>query len=295
MRWPVMLYLLILGITGLRTGEADEPGYRSAAAGTMATCATPPQHPPAPYPAPAPIKPEKDSIANRIDHLRKAARHLRAAGWNSLADHILESSQFPTAGESPQILLHVKVLELDQRTLHDLGWDSSKTPLLRERQTLSRLLAALRADGLVRVLAEPTLVTIAGRSAYFHSGGDVPIWEISEDGKLVQRYKHYGTYANFLPRLADELQLLLDVRLEVSKLDRSRTVIVGGKENPLICRKTMKAPLEMKFGETFAMSCPSLADTDKVTDSASVVVVVLVTPEAVTPMAAMQPSDCRQH
>jgi len=209
---------------------------------------------------------DKNSGADRIDHLRKAAEHLQAAGLNSLADHIRGLSHTASAGGpskdrrfmtlASQVLLHIKLLELDREKIRRLGLDFSPAQPLAGLPVWNDLVEALSQDRLARVLAEPTLVTVIGRPAHFCSGGEVPIWDIGPDGKPVQRPERYGTSVDFIPRLTDKRDLRLELRLEHSELDRTKTVLVAGKENPVIHKRVMGTALQMKFGETFALSWP---------------------------------------
>ncbi|OHB80824.1 MAG: hypothetical protein A2W31_19000 [Planctomycetes bacterium RBG_16_64_10] len=132
-------------------------------------------------------------------------------------------------------------------------------------------------------------MTVIGRRARLQSGGEVLLWNIGPDGKLVQRPEHYGTHVDVVPRLTDKHDLRLELRFEYSEVDRTRTVLVAGKENPAIRKRVVVTALDMKFGETFALSGPSQAAGGGETGSASMV--LLVTAEAVEPTAAAQPSD----
>ena len=154
-----------------------------------------------------------------------------------------------------QVLLHIKLLELNQKDLRRFGLDFSQTQLLQGLPGLNGSVETLREEGLVRVLAEPTLVTVMERPARFRSGGEVKLWDIGPDGKPVQRAEHLGTCVDFVPHLIDKRDLRIELRVEVSELDRTKTVFVAGKENPAIRKRVVDTALEVKLGETSALTC----------------------------------------
>ena len=190
-----------------------------------------------------------------------------------------------------QVLLHIKLLELNQKDLRRFGSGFSQTQLLQGLPVLDGSVEALRQEGLVRVLAEPTLVTVMERPARFRSGGEVKLWDIGPDGKPVQRAEHLGTCVDFVPHLIDKHDLRIELRVEVSELDRTKTVFVAGKENPAIRKRVADTTLEVKLGETSALTCPVRTVGGGKIDPTSTDIVLLVTVEAVEPMAAVPPSD----
>ncbi|MHB0956166.1 MAG: hypothetical protein ACYC6N_30045 [Pirellulaceae bacterium] len=178
-----------------------------------------------------------------------------------------------------QVLLHIKLLELNQENLRRLGLDFSQTQLLQGLPGLNHSVEVLRKEGQVRVLAEPTLVTVMERRARFRSGGEVKLWEIGPDGKPEQRAEHLGTCVDFVPRLIDERELRIELRVEVSEVDCTKTVVVAGKENPAIHKRVVDTALRVKLGEISALSCPVHTVGGAEIDSASTVIVMLVTVE----------------
>ena len=252
--------------------------------------------PPAMPPRPVAVLPrEKDLATNRDDHLRRAAEHLAAAGEDALAQHVRGlcfDTRPASAGPSPkQVLLHIKILEVDREVCRRHGWDIEKVPVLTESQASRGLFSAFEPGKVRRVLAEPTLVTTVGRPATFHSGGEALIWKHGSDGRLVQCLEPYGILGHFVVKQEDHGQLGIDLALECSEVDTTRTVPLGEKENPLIRRRTIKTPLTLEPGESrIAVSFPLLDHaTDNVaTDAASPALLLLLTVELVAPGPAMQ-------
>ena len=312
MRWIAVLFLAVFGFAELMAAEAKEPSCLPAnIVPKIARDAMWPQTPP--HPLPTVTASYEISNANRTGHLRKAAEHLRAAGLNSLADHIRGLSYDPGDGKLPenpgsakapaQVMFHIKILELEKEKLRQLDFNFSNSELhdgkrppihvgilaaLRE----DGVVQALRQDGLARVIAEPKLVTAIGRPAQFRSGGEIMLWVPGPDGKLVQRPRHCGTSVKLNPRLSDKNDLRLEIRLEHSQVDRTKSVLVAGKKIPGIRVRQIQTGLEMKWGQTVFLSdleqeSPALAGKPTGSTSTAIVsTVILVKAEAIEPMVA---------
>jgi hypothetical protein len=295
MRWPVVVLLLLFGIGGLVADEADETVGPAAPA--VSGHALPQQ--PAPHPIPAATVSRNDGAADRIDHLHKAAEHLEAAGMKSLADHVRglavargdrkSSQEGESATPEQQVLLRFALLEIDEARLRQAGFDfSPNQPVIRVPDR-NALVDGLRQNGLVRVLAEPTLVTTIGRPARFLSGCEVPGWTIGPDGTPVSSPAHCGTRIDVVPQLTDQGDLRIQVRMEYSEVDHGKTVRVAGKEIPAIRKATVSTTLEMKRGQTIALSGLRRAVDDG--KSGAVAKIMILTAEAVESMAAGSPSN----
>ncbi len=287
MRWWVISFLsLLLFPASVKNAAADEHNYAPRAVEFCVPYSMPPM-PPRPV---AVLPREKDLATNRDDHLRRAAEHLAVAGETALAQHVRGlCRQTPTnsAESSPkQVLLHIKILEVDQEVCRRHGWDVQQLPVLSESQASRELFASLASGEVRRVLAEPTLATTVGRPASFHSGGEAPIWKRGPDGTPVQCHEPYGTLGHFLVKREDHGHLQIDLTLECSEVDATRTVPMGEKENPLIRRRTLKTPLTLEPGKSrIAAAFPLLdrATDNAATDAASPALVLLLTVELVPP------------
>ncbi|HLA85396.1 MAG TPA: hypothetical protein VJL29_11430 [Thermoguttaceae bacterium] len=250
---------------------------------------------------------------DRAAHLQQAAEHLQAAGLKSLAVHVRELSSASVGPQSrnrprstelrTQVLFHLKLIELDATGIRRLGAAfarvssaekvSGQGPLqnlagvmsAEERKTFSGLLDTLRTDGLVKVLAEPTLVTIMGRPASFHVGGEIMIPESIANGKPILRPRPYGTTFDVLPILTDGGRLHLELRCKNSELDRTRSVTVNGQEVPGFNDMTMETALEMELGQSFLLLGATRAARDKATSMRELTTAIFVTAENVTPIA----------
>jgi hypothetical protein len=221
----------------------------------------------------------------------------------------LRRSARPGENGPQQVLLSIKVVEVDEGKLKRLGFDFSLSPSLiaiSQRECagvlpvtttlgpddkLSGVVEALRKEGLARVLAEPTLVTVSGKPADFRAGGEIPLWGEGMDGKPVQRREQYGTKATFLPQVLDNGHLRLELLFEYSEVDRTKTAIVAGRENPVIRRWSIDTGWEAKPGQTLALAARSDAASADAKDSRRPTMLVLVTPQIVNSMAALPSPD----
>jgi pilus assembly protein CpaC len=115
-------------------------------------------------------------------------------------------------------------------------------------------LDALKEDGLVKVLAEPNLVCISGRSADFLAGGEIPVPVPQGLGSTAIEYKKFGVSLRFTPRVLGPESIGLEVAPEVSELDYSNAVNISGFVIPGITTRRASTVLELGDGQTFAVA-----------------------------------------
>ncbi len=111
----------------------------------------------------------------------------------------------------------------------------------------------LKQNGLAKILAEPTLITLSGQTATFLAGGEFPIPVSNEDGIGIV-YKEYGVSLDFTPIVLPEGRIKINVTPEVSEIDFSVAVQIGGYPAPgLLTRKTSTV-VELADGQSFAIA-----------------------------------------
>lgn len=111
----------------------------------------------------------------------------------------------------------------------------------------------LKSQGVVRVLSEPTVVTMSGRSAQFHAGGQVAINTqvgIGGLGAISTSYKNLGVSLTFLPVVLDKDRMRLEISPSFSQLDSSFDS--GG--SPGISSRDVTTTVEMREGQTLAIA-----------------------------------------
>lgn len=191
-------------------------------------------------------------------------------------------------GGSQQVLLKVKVYEVSRTKLRNLGVDLSvlasggqsaittvsqllsvtgtnlQEAAVSGNQTLTlgvvsggssvfAVVEALRQDSLAKVLAEPTLVTVSGRPAYFNAGGEFPVLVPQSLGTVSVQYRPYGTQVDFVPIVRGAGRLRLEVRPRVSEIDAARSVTINGTTVPALTVREIDTGVDMMAGQTLAI------------------------------------------
>jgi pilus assembly protein CpaC len=179
---------------------------------------------------------------------------------------------------------------------------------------LGATIQALETKGLVQVLAEPNILAQNGKEASFLAGGEYPYPVVQGSGgagtSVTIEFKEYGIRLNFIPTITPRGTIRLQVAPEVSSLDFTNAVEVSGFDVPAIDVRKVKTEVELGDGQSFAIGglldnrdtetfekIPFLGDIPilgKFFQSISKTktnteLIVIVTPEIVTPMLAGAP------
>lgn len=120
-------------------------------------------------------------------------------------------------------------------------------------------LSALRQNNLLRVLAEPNLVTMSGENASFLAGGEFPIPVPQEGGQsggstITIEYKEFGVRLNFTPVVLGDGRIRMQVSPEVSELDFTNAVFLNGFRIPALTTRNVNTTVELNEGETLALA-----------------------------------------
>ncbi len=190
------------------------------------------------------------------------------------------------------------------------GLPLGKTPTLSfgfPRMQMQVFIQALRENGLLKVLAEPNMVTISGEEANFLAGGELPI-PVPQGGTsnaITVQYREFGVRLKFTPTVLSSDVIRLRVTPEVSEPDFSNAVTISGFVVPGLTSRRVETVVELGPGQTFAIGgllseksravssrIPALGDIPVLGALFSSVnyqsneseLVVLVTPELVAPL-----------
>jgi pilus assembly protein CpaC len=115
---------------------------------------------------------------------------------------------------------------------------------------------ALKQEGVAKILATPTLVTLNGRPADFLVGGEQPVPVVTgASGSLLPSidYKAFGTRLTFVPTILGDGKIRLNVVPEVSTLNFANAVLVAGTSVPQFETQRVNATVEMESGQTLAL------------------------------------------
>lgn len=115
-------------------------------------------------------------------------------------------------------------------------------------------LHALKGNGLVKILAEPSLITVSGERASFLAGGEFPVPVQQNTNAISVLFKEFGVRLNFTPTVLGSDKISLKVAPEVSELDFSTAVNVGAFTVPGLRARKADTTVELSSGESFAIA-----------------------------------------
>lgn len=121
-------------------------------------------------------------------------------------------------------------------------------------------LDALESKGVVKTLAQPTLIALSGETASFLAGGEFPIPVIQSgnaggnSAQVTVEFKPFGVSLAFTPTVLADGVISLSVEPEVSALDMSSSVQINGLAIPGLRTRRASTVLELHDGEAFAIA-----------------------------------------
>ena len=113
---------------------------------------------------------------------------------------------------------------------------------------------ALEEDGLIKILAEPTLIALSGQNASFLAGGEFPVPASAGLGSTSITWKEFGVSLNFTPTVLGDGNLSMRVNPEISELDFTNATFQNGFLIPGLETRRMSTVVEMKDGQSFAIA-----------------------------------------
>ncbi|KVV46530.1 secretin [Burkholderia ubonensis] len=184
-----------------------------------------------------------------------------------------------------QVMLEVKVAEVSKTLINQLGsafniqggfgsWSGALVSNLlagvasgivankANNRPFRVAVDAQNTDDLVKILAEPNLVTISGQEATFLAGGKIfiPVPQSNTGGgtTITLQEEEFGVALRFLPTVLSNGSISLKVAPEVSELSQTgvtltATNVAGASILPLITTRRASTTVQMADGETFAI------------------------------------------
>jgi pilus assembly protein CpaC len=113
---------------------------------------------------------------------------------------------------------------------------------------------ALKTDGLIKVLAEPTLIALSGQNANFLAGGEFPVPVPQGLGTVAIEYKPFGVGLTFTPTVLSDNRININVAPEVSELDFSSAIQFSGFVIPGLSTRKAQTIVELAYGQSFAIA-----------------------------------------
>lgn len=169
-----------------------------------------------------------------------------------------------------QVMLKVRIAELVRNSSRSVGTDITA---IFDNGSFSHLLgggggnvSAILSDGDVqfflnavgthgygKILAEPTLVTISGKSANFQAGGEFAVPTtvgVGGVGGIATTFRGFGTELSFTPTVVDKDLIRLEVSPSFSTLNNDATVA----GIPGLNRRSVDTTVDLREGQWLAVA-----------------------------------------
>jgi pilus assembly protein CpaC len=122
---------------------------------------------------------------------------------------------------------------------------------------LAAFIKALQSQGVLQILAEPTLVAINGKEASFLVGGEFPIPVVQggvNAGSVTIMFKEFGIRLTFQPTITEHNTIRMHVKPEVSTIDLANSVLYSGFTIPALATRRMETDIELGEGQSFVIA-----------------------------------------
>ena len=183
-----------------------------------------------------------------------------------------------TTGHLPQVLLEVKIAEVDKTVADSIGLQAQGSnfsfnmlngtvaPIgfaAAASGTIGSVNTWLQAQinsGLIKILAEPNIMAISGQDGEFLSGGIVylPIVQSSGTGGnvITLQPQNYGVGVKFTPTVLAEGRINLKVSPQVSEVQSQGITVTAGSSTtvfPSITTRQASTTVQLYDGQSFAI------------------------------------------
>lgn len=140
--------------------------------------------------------------------------------------------------------------------------------IIGDNSIFQGFLEALEEKSLLKILAEPKLVTNSGRPASLLSGGEFPILVPQGLGTATIEWREFGVRMEAVPIVLGNGRLRLDISPEVSDRDFSNAVNLNGTVVPGLTTRRVNTQVEMRFADTLMIG--GLISTRKNSNTSSI-------------------------
>ena len=120
--------------------------------------------------------------------------------------------------------------------------------------SVNGMIDALAKDGLIPILAEPTLTAMSGQTASFLAGGEFPIPVPQSGDTITIEWKQYGVSLAFTPTFVGSNRINLHVRPEVSQLSEAGAITLNNITIPALTTRRAETTVELNSGQSFAIA-----------------------------------------
>ena len=143
-----------------------------------------------------------------------------------------------------------------------LGGGTTNFPIAAGKNVTSLGIDAQKQDGLVKILAEPTVMAISGQEGSFLAGGTIfiPVAQTSSTGtgSITLEEKQFGVSLKFTPTVLGDGRINLKVNPEVSELAPQGVTITsstngGSQILPAFTVRRATTTVQLMDGQSFAI------------------------------------------
>ncbi len=181
-----------------------------------------------------------------------------------------------------QVMLQVRCAEINRTAMkqlafqlstlnpHELSdngdWSGSTSPdglvqflLSNPNSNIRAFINAAKSKGYFKDLAEPNLMALPGKEAYFLAGGRFPFPTIQSGGQtgfagITITFEEFGVKLRFTPNITRSGAIRLKLEPEVSSLDFANGLVISGFTIPTILTRKAQTEVELREGQFLAIA-----------------------------------------
>ncbi len=175
---------------------------------------------------------------------------------------------------SMQVSIRVRIAEVSRNVMKNLGikWSMAASTSVftfgvagtggsgtsggasGSSASVTAVIDALANQGLVSILAEPTLTAVSGEKASFLAGGEFPIPVAqSASNNLSVDYRKYGVSLDFTPVVLSDRLISLNVKPEVSDISTVGAVTLNNIQIPALTTRRAETTVELGSGQSLVI------------------------------------------
>ncbi len=175
---------------------------------------------------------------------------LRRMGFNFIATHGAGQRILSAPGDLGSVAIDGGNFFLEAAS----GSASNAASVVGDTVSVYSFIDALRQESLLKILAEPTIVTTNGRAATMDSGGEFPLPVATGLGSTSIEWKKFGVHLEAVPIVVGEGRIRMEVMPSVSDRDVATGVTLNGGFIPGITIRSVNTQVEMRVGETLMLA-----------------------------------------
>jgi pilus assembly protein CpaC len=208
-------------------------------------------------------QPTQVELKVRIASMSRTVTRTLGINWQSVGDDFVQVGKFAIGGAANTGV-----------TSSLSGSTPSNFGVRFPGGTFEGVIDALAEDNMAHILAEPTLTTMSGTEATFHSGGEYPYATATSSGSsstggtsVSVVFQTYGVTLKFTPVVLSDGRIALTVSPTFSTLDPSNSVTIDGSTEPAIKDTEATSSIILGSGQGMAIAGMLLDQTSQ-TDNA---------------------------